>query len=260
MSDGKPLGTTLKTVERALDVLEIVSGSKTPLTVREISDQLDHNLSSTYHIINTLLARRYLTRNEKGGLLIGESVATLNASLLRTTDFDAESRKLIRELARDSGETVYLTKYVDGAVVIQFVVESQHSLRVKGLDVGYSGAEDRRASGKAVLAHLDDEELARVVSRLHGVAAPSRAEIHRFEQELQRIRDVGYAFDNEDYELGVCCIAVPFYDSRGKVVGSVAASAPAQRVDRLSTEIREQVSHTAEKISRALGSIQPTPH
>ena len=160
------------------------------------------------------------------------------------------------QLAQDSGETVYLTKYVEGAVVIQFVIESQHSLRVKGLDMGYSGAEGRRASGKAVLAHLDAAELARVSDRVHGGTRPSKSESRRFHQELETIRDVGFAFDNEDYELGVCCIAVPIFDSRGKVFGSVAASAPAQRVGRLSTEIRDQVSKTADQISRALGSAR----
>lgn len=222
------------------------------MQVKDVADELDHNLSSTYHIVNTLLARRYLARNDRGGLTIGERIGALNASMIRSSDFEGEVRRLISDLARDSGETVYLTRYIDGAVVIQIVVESQHSLRVKGLNVGYSGAEDRRASGKAVLAQLEGSELDRVVERL-GIGSPgSSVEPAQLRLELAAIRDSGFAFDNEDYEPGVCCVAVPYFDSEGKVAGSVAASAPALRVERLSTVIREQVASTADLISRAM--------
>jgi DNA-binding IclR family transcriptional regulator len=53
------LGTTLKTVERALDVLEMVAQSDEALQIKDIADKLDHNLSSTYHTVNTLLTRQY---------------------------------------------------------------------------------------------------------------------------------------------------------------------------------------------------------
>ena len=158
---------------------------------------------------------------------------------------------MAQALAADSGETVYLTRYQHGAVVIQMVVESQKSLRVKGLNVGYSGAEDRRASGKAVLAHLTPTALSQVLLRLHpgGSSAGNSAAL---QDELDAIKEAGFAFDDEDYEPGVCCVAVPYFSGDGSVAGSVAASAPALRVERLRSEIREQVAAAAELITRAL--------
>lgn len=256
MSLEKVRGTTLRTVERALDVLEIVAQSSGMLQIKEVADKLDHNLTSTYHIVNTLIAREYLSKDVQGGLIIGRRIGVLNASLVRAFDFNADVRPLIAKLASDSGETVYLTRLINASAVIQMVVESQHSLRVTGLDVGYSGSEDHRASGKAVLAHMSEPDLLNAFAKLH----PEILEIHgssRFASlvgELAEIRRQGYAFDNEDYELGVCCVAAPYFMPDGTVGGSVAASAPALRVDRLRDHIRNQVTTTAEFISQLLTS------
>jgi DNA-binding IclR family transcriptional regulator len=250
MADAKA-STTLKTIDRALDVLEIVARSPDPILVRNVSDQLGHNLSSTYHIVNTLLARRFLARDERGGLTIGERVGALNASLVRNADLEGELRGHIARLAADSGETVYLTRYQHGAVVIQMVVESKQSLTVKGLSVGYAGAEDLRASGKAVLAHLSPTELSQVLMRLHPIGASSGPPAS-LQNELSAIKEEGFAFDDEDYEPGVCCLSVPYFSADGSVAGSVTASVPAMRVARLRSEIRQQLVATAESISRSL--------
>lgn len=249
-------GTVLLTVKRAMDVLDFVAGSEVPPKVRDVAAQLHINLSSTYHIVNTLLTGRYLSRNELGRLVIGDRIAVLHGALAGLANPDEEVRRLIRNLAGESGETVYLTRFQNGAVVIQVVEESQHSLRVTGLNVGYSGAEDRRASGKAVLAFLDPNDLARVLERVNAMdetAGPGHTP-RRLGEELNAIRQAGFAFDNEDYEPGVCCVAVPFFDGDGNVLGSVTASAPSLRLDRLRAVVQPMVTKTARQISTLLTS------
>jgi len=249
-------GTFLLTVNRAIDVLDFVAEARVPPSVRDLAQQLDINISTTYHIVNTLLARRYLSRNDQGKLAIGERIGALNSALARLTKFDDEVRGIIRNLAAESAETVYLTGFQNGAVIIQVVEESQRSLRVTGLNVGYSGAEDRRASGKAVLAYLDHKDLVRVFERLNLANEDSASSLRRreLEEELDQIRQSGFAFDNEDYEPGVCCVAVPYFGAGGIVVGSVTASAPALRVNRLRSVVQHEVAKAAAQISNLLVS------
>jgi IclR family acetate operon transcriptional repressor len=250
------LGTTLKTVERALDVLEMVAQSDEALQIKDIADKLDHNLSSTYHTVNTLLTRQYLHKSDRGGLTIGTKIGILSASLVRGSDFNADVRPLIAKLAADSGETVYMSLFIAGSAVIQIVIESKKSLRVTGLSVGYSGLEDRRASGKAVLAHLSTVELNKFFVALHPkISATERTNrLESLSMELAEVRERGYAFDEQNYEPGVCCVAAPFFLPDGTVGGSVAVSAPALRVDYLRDQIRDQVIRTVELISHSLAA------
>jgi hypothetical protein len=105
--------------------------------------------------------------------------------------------------------------------------------------------------GKAVLAHLSPTELSQVLMRLHPIGASSGPPAS-LQNELSAIKEEGFAFDDEDYEPGVCCLSVPYFSADGSVAGSVTASVPAMRVARLRSEIRQQLVATAELISRSL--------
>ena len=249
--------TTLRTVERALQVLEIVAARSEMPQVRDVADALGHNVSSTYHIVNTLIGRGYLVKNEAGRLAIGRKIGVLNASYLQRFDFGDTVRPLVTELAAASGETVYLTRFIAQSSVIEVVQESKHSLRVTGLNVGYSGLEDRRASGKAVLAQLDDAELESVFSGLHPeLKGKARADaMTALARELSHIRHQGFAFDDEEFDEGVCCIAVPYFLGNERVGGAVAASAPAVRVERLIGPIKDQVIATAKRVTEAAAGL-----
>ncbi len=251
-------GTTLKTVERALRMLEIIAAHPGPVQVRQVAVELGHNVSSTYHLVNTLIAGGYLVKDGSGSLRLGPKIGMLSAALARGDDYASLLRPLIEQLAAACGETVYLSRWQRDRVVIQAVVESAQSLRVTGLTVGYSGSEDRRASGKAVLAFVPETTVDAVLQR----AMPDATEAERafraarLRAELAMVRQYGFAFDNEDYEPGVCCVAVPYFDGAGEVAGSVAVSAPAARIDTLRHTICDQVRATAAQMSRLLHAPQ----
>jgi DNA-binding IclR family transcriptional regulator len=69
-------------------------------------------------------------------------------------------------------------------------------------------------------------------------------------RELERIRQQGYALDNEEAEKGVSCIGAGIYNDEGRLVAGLSVSAPS---DRLNKSWATRVRHTAEKISRAIG-------
>jgi len=55
----------------------------------------------------------------------------------------------------------------------------------------------------------------------------------RLEAEIERVQQLGYAIDNEEYLPGVRCLAVPVTDAEGRVVAALSLHAP---VSRLSLE------------------------
>jgi DNA-binding IclR family transcriptional regulator len=69
-------------------------------------------------------------------------------------------------------------------------------------------------------------------------------------KELEKIRRLGYAFDNEEAEKGVSCIGAGIFNDDGRLIAGLSVSAPSDRLDKTWAA---QVRQTAEKISRAIG-------
>ncbi len=254
MSAKNERATTLKTVDRALSVLEIVATAPAPLPVRRVATALGHNVSSTYHLVNTLVARGYLTKDGAGDLRIGARVGTLYAALTRTSDLARQMRPILERLAAECGETVYLTHLIADRVVIEIVIESAQSLRVTGLAVGYSGSEDRRASGRVVMAFLPPAELELVLEHAHLGLSPEEKGSRRAKlfTDLPKIRELGFAYDNQLFEAGILGLAAPFFDAHGDVLGSVTVTAPTVREVQLLGPIKEQVLDAADDVSAEL--------
>lgn len=259
-------GTTLKTVERSIAVLDLVASTAEPPRVRGVAAALGLNLSTAYHIVNTLLRTGYLSKEANGSLRIGPRIATLYAALVRGTDFSRQLRPFVEALAVESGDTAYLTRWDGGSVVIVAVAEGSQSLRVTGLQVGFSGSEDRRASGRAVLAYLSEADVNAVLNRLDP-DTPRRnraAGEARLRAQIDEVRRVGYATDEEDYEPGICCVAAPYFDAIGDVAGSVSISGPTVRSKMLREIGLPGVIAAAERISQLLAGTDlrsaPTSH
>jgi len=250
----------LRTIERALRVLEIVAEAPSAPTVKDLAGILNHNLSSTYNVVNTLIGAGYLTKDPTGNLRVGSRVAILNRALERDNDYARMLRPFVAGVSASSGETVYLTRFSGGRVAIELVLEGRQSLRVTGLAVGFSGSEDHRASGKAVMAYLSDPSIRTILELNHPLERSRKIEerLDELRPVLGTIREQGYAFDDEDFEEGICCVAAPYFDITGAVVGSLAASGPAVRRAELRGPIRDSVVAAAKKMSEALGAENPT--
>jgi DNA-binding IclR family transcriptional regulator len=158
---------------------------------------------------------------------------------------------VIAELSASTGETTYIAALNHEKVIIQALVEGDQAVRVTGLYVGFSGSEHIRASGKAILAQLPDDERNAVLGQC--VPGASAGELDGFISELNKVRELGWALDDGSFQEGVCCIAAPFYRSGGSVAGSVAVSVPAARFAAARESITDAVLRSAERASQIAG-------
>jgi IclR family acetate operon transcriptional repressor len=253
--EGAKPATTLQTVERALTFLEVVADSPRPLRPKDVAEHLGVPLPTSYHLLNTLLHRGYITKEADGTLSIGSRVALLHHGLLRRFAVGSASRKVVDELSISTGETSYLTGYSDEGVVIQAVREGTQAVAVTGLRIGFSGSEHVRASAKAVLAFLPKDEWTALVKRAMGRV--SKAEyarvVSQLEREFVQIRRRGWAIDDEGYQDGVCCVGAPYFGADGTVLGSMALSAPIARFKLTKDTLTTAVLEASDEISELLG-------
>lgn len=112
------------------------------------------------------------------------------------------------------------------------------------------------AIGKALVAFLPEPELTELLTSLTFERRTSQTitNVDRFRRELVRVRELGYAVDNEEFEEGLRCLAAPIFNHRGRVIATIGISGPTHRLNsETMPALAEAVKDAAAAISRELG-------
>ncbi|WP_176386599.1 IclR family transcriptional regulator [Gulosibacter sp. 10] len=252
--DRKRAATTLQTVERALSFLEIVSERPIGATVRDIAGELGINLTTCYHLYNTLLARGYVERNADGTIRLGTNVASLYEGYRNSFAYQREMLAIVRRLSETTGETTFFSHLVNDAVILTALYEGTDPVKAGSLYVGLSGLEHVRASGKAVLAFSDPETRERVLERSLSAVPPAQrlAIATRLEEEVREIVARGWSIDDEGYENGIIGVGAPCFALDGRCVGAVGVWASASEWPARREEISSAALASAVEASRVL--------
>jgi len=247
----------LGTVRRALRVLDYLAESQEPVAIKRLAAELGLNISSAYHVMNTLCADGYVSRDERTGAYgLGAKTARLGEAYARSWPVEPELRAIVSELGARTGENAYLAMVHGSEVVITDIVESRQRVRVHALHRGYSADLHARALGKAVLAYREPAAV-----RAHFAAHPPRRITQRtlvtltaIESELERVRRRGYVEDLEEFCEGVCCLGAPFFARDGSAAGSLSVSVPSFRYRAARVAAREAVLAAARAATAALAA------
>jgi DNA-binding IclR family transcriptional regulator len=248
----------LGTVRRALRVLDYLAEAEQPVPIKRLAGELGLNISSAYHVMNTLVADGYATRDDRSGAYgLGAKAARLGDAYARSWPVEPELRGIVGELGARTGENAYLALVHGNDVVITDIVESRQRVRVHALHRGYSADLHARALGKAVLAHRGPAAV-----RQHFAAQPPRRITPRtlvtmtaIETELERVRRRGYAEDIEEFCEGVCCLGAPFFAADGSPAGSVSVSVPSFRFRTVRSAVRDAVLDAARAATAVLDTV-----
>ncbi len=257
-ADSEDSKTTLRTAARALSFLECIALADTPPKLKDVATELGLNITTCYHLFNTLHDVGYVTRGPDGTLRIGGRIALLYRGFVRHLRFGRDLHPIVAELSEVTRETAYLASLNGNGVIVQDVVEGSQAVRVAGLHVGYHGSEHIRASGKAVLAHLDEAAQRSILESItRGMGQKSRAQLRaRLDDDLEAVRAQGWALDIREFDKGVCCIAAPFFGPGGEIAGSLAVSVPAERFEENRERTLHALKQAATKASQMLGYFE----
>lgn len=246
---------TLQTVERALNFLEIVAERPDGVTVRDIAEQLGINVTTCYHLYNTLWTRDYIERNADGTIRLGNNVAALYEGYRRGFSNQEEMLAIVRRLSEAAQETAFISLLVNDAVILTAFSEGQHPVKAGGLFVGLSGLEHVRASGKAVMAFVDQDTRQRLMHRSLSVVPPAQRPvlISRLEEELRETESRGWAIDDEGYESGIVGLGVPYFARDKSCMGAIGIWCPKERWAPRRDEILAAAKASADEASLILG-------
>lgn len=211
-------------VERALNILEYLGEKGAPATLKEISSTLGIPAASTFRIVRYLCSRGYIEEdaNIQGRYELGLQLLRLAHLLDRRLDLRTIAVYPMRRLAEESGQTAQLgilqgygVMYIDQAEPRE-PVSIIAALRTI-LPVNVS------AAGKVLVAYLPPKEQEEFLERaeLRAQTPKSITDKASFKAELERVREMGFAIDDEEYARGIGCLAVPIFDHTGTNVAAV---------------------------------------
>ncbi|MDM5199309.1 MULTISPECIES: IclR family transcriptional regulator [Fictibacillus] len=243
----------VKSVSRALDIITLVSLKKGGLGVTEIAKQIDINKSSVYRILSTLVLYGYIEQDkETGRYKLGYKFLEVSSKLLESIDLRAEAKPFLQELEDETNEVVHLVVFDQGEVVYIEKLDGNETLRMHS-KVGKRAPMHCTSVGKAILASLPANEVVEILQRKGMPKHTDKTITDKglFLEELNQVRQKGYALDLEENETGITCIAVPIYDHLGTVAGAVSISGPTLR---MTNERLEQLKPRMQQIGMQLSA------
>jgi DNA-binding IclR family transcriptional regulator len=243
-------------LDRALAILEALSQDGPDLTLGQISESLGLHKSTAHRLIMVLERHKLLEKNpERGKYRLGLKLFELGTRAVSQLDLRERARAFLERAVLETGETVHLCIYDDGEVVYVDKVEPGRSVRLAS-SVGRRNPAYCTAVGKAIMAHLPESQVEHAVQK-HGLRQLTRKTIGSMAElktELAKVRETGYAVDNEENEEGVCCIGAVVRDFSGDPVAAVSASGPKFRIDGEKIPVlAKSVVAAAAALSRELG-------
>jgi DNA-binding IclR family transcriptional regulator len=248
----------INSLSRGLQILHLLAKANRPLGVTDIADRLSVDPSTSYRLLVTLENQGFIRQESSKKYTLGFGVVAIASALLRQLDVATIAPPHLRALMDRTGESAHLAVGDGERATVVAQVCAPGMLRVD-TPTGSSEPLYCTAVGKALLADFD---VVRVKTLLGAAPLPRYSpntitDIDMLMTELQRTRDRGYGFDDEELHPGVRCIAASVRDHTGKIVAAVGISAPASRLTReRSPELVVAVQQTARDVSAELGYVE----
>jgi DNA-binding IclR family transcriptional regulator len=238
-------------------VLEFLAHSKRGASVSNVSRNLALPKSSAFLLLKTLEQEGYLRRSVRSGkFYFGQRLVRLCRSALANLDLREVARPILTCLMRQTAITVHLA-VLEGneAVIIDRISPPGSSAGAdwvnRRLDINCTGV------GKALAAFLPQEQFEELITtqRFARHNDNTIVTVSGLKRELCKVREQGYALDDEEDEIGVRCIGVPILDSHKRAIAAISLAAPSELIplDRVQS-LASSLKQTASEISLQLRS------
>lgn len=249
---------SIKTMGKLVSVLDCFSTSERALTVGDIAARTGLPRSTAHRSINALKEVGFLDQDRRrDSYRLGLKLFQLGTTVLHSMDIQSEARPFVEALSTLTGENVHLC-----------VFDGERMVFVESADGGATGSQNATITmelthchntsvGKATLAFQPESVIDRLTSNdLAVYTEHSISDPVVLREELAKIRSQGFAFDLQEHQLNVCCVAAPIRNASGNVFAAVSVSGPLARMseENLRSYAPFVVSH-ADAISRRLGYV-----
>jgi IclR family transcriptional regulator, acetate operon repressor len=238
--------TPMRSLERALDVLEVLQRSGGPMRLVDVARATGLTPATTSRILGVLAARGYVTTEGKSHRL-GPAVLSAAHGFLVADVLTRAATPALQGLAATTGLTASLYQRVGFERVLVARVDGAEPLRYQ-LPVG------RRlplhlGAGKALAVDMDDDELDALAEHVRQLGEDAPVDLVGLRGDLTALQERGFHVSVSEREVGIVAVGVPVRDAAGRLIAAVSASGPVEK------HPRDEVEGQAEEVRRAAAAI-----
>ena len=249
-------------MDRAFLLLSQLAASKADsgMSLAELSAESGLANSTTHRLLASMKQLDYVEYDAVLGLWsVGVKAFSVGNAYLRKRDFISQARPYMRELVAETGETSNIAVLKGDKHVFVGQIECSEVMRMV-VQIGSEGHLHAAGVGKALLSALPEDDVRNIAKRtgLTKLSEKTITNITGLLKELEKIRQSGYSFDDEEQANGLRCIASNIYNEYGEAIAAVSISGPTVRLsdDRI-TKLAETVKNKADAITHVIGGNLP---
>lgn len=247
----------VKSATRVIQILETVGASKNGISHAELSAVLKIPKGSLSLLLADLVAHDFLSlrKEEERRYVIGPQVLVIAGQYLTDLDIVQLGRPVVHELMNTTDESSALAVRKGDEMLIVYGENCSQPLK-RTVEIGYRAPLYTTAGGKAILAHLADEEIQKYLSsvKLTPKTHSTITDPKQLLKELEAIRLEKIAYTREERYEGLIAMAAPVFDLFGSVVAALVVTVPTIRFNANSEKlIKKTLDGASEKLSRQLG-------
>lgn len=223
--------TGSQTVDRALAVLECFTPDRPSLSLTEFASATGLAMPTTHRLLKALQTREFVVFDPVSKLYsLGSATMRLAEVIMQRDDLHTLVLPWLEQLRTISGETAAWHSLVDSYRVCTVEFESRHQIKMAS-GVGRRYPLYAGAAGKAILAHLSDEGIARVFETADRgtLGVPIGRSRDELVAELEGVREKGYAESRGEVVEGASALAAPIINGLGRPVGAINVTGPDSR-------------------------------
>ena len=244
----------LSSVNNTLGLLDVLAKHGS-MSLAELARTTGHDKASLFRMMHTLEANGFVSKDDDARYSLGLKLLYLGGSVVAHQDLTEVARPRMMAFCREKGISAHLARLSGTRVVTTEVETPAADLQVTGR-IGMSARVHSTAMGRAILANMDEAELAHMMLSFKYVAYTPRSIKNDDEllAVLEKVRTDGYATDINDRYQGFGSIAAPIFDFSGRCVAACGIVTLAQAVEENLEAYAADIRELANAISTDLGA------
>ncbi len=248
--DRKPL---IQSVERALEILDLVGDSEHPIGSTQIAQMLNLHVSTTNNLIRTLFRKGYLNQTNDGKYHIGLQCYSLGSLCDRWGILRDIAQIHIAELSDKTGDNSVLASESGGRLITIASAEGSGAIVISNQHL-FRDHLHCTAVGKLLMAHSTAEfiTLLKKTRPLQRFTEKTITDWESLTANLQKIKDLGYSVNRGEGLLSVAAVAVPVLDAKGHLVCALGQSFPDYFIETKQVNLAERIELVS-KYARLIG-------
>lgn len=216
-----------RTTQRTVEILKLISHNPEGVTLEDICQALKLPKTSAYDIVTTLaeMGMVNVARGQKQNYTIGLMAYRIGINYTNNLDFIGTIEPVLKAFSKEVGKTVFFGIRSDHHVVYLCKFEPENPI-ITTATVGSKNPMYCTSLGKVILAYSDEETREQVISRIKFTKHTDNTILDKDSllQELELVRERGYAFDAREMEEHMQCVGAPVFDRDGSLLGAVSVS------------------------------------